>query len=115
MNLRYSDYYTTYNPITKILSKTLMTSKDPIKLDQGMTVTAIDETNAQAACYASKLTIVSTKCLDVWREQAIKYATYSILTKWEAINNLIYRVDVGLFDSYWAKKKETQIEEQTNL
>ncbi len=112
INSYQSDYYTTYNPITRELNKVLMLSKDPIKLDQWVNVSIIDSTNDQLWCYSNKVTVLSQQCLNIWRNQVSQYVTYNILTKWEAINNLMYRVDIGLFDSYWAKKKETQIEEQ---
>jgi hypothetical protein len=111
-NSRYSEYAVTYNPITKVLITSMMGDKDPIKLDQWMTVSNLNDMNMQVWCYASKVAVVSTKCLQMRREQVIKYATYSVVTKWDAINNLMYKIDIWLFDSYWAKKKETQIEEQ---
>ena len=113
INSRYSDYMVTFNPIMKVLTKTLTSNKEPIKLDEGITITVLNDTNFQAWCYKSKVALISTKCLQMRHEQIVKYATYPILTKWEAINYLMNKMDIGLFDSYWTKKKETQIEEQT--
>jgi Trypsin-like peptidase domain len=112
VNSYQSDYSLSYNPITRELKKTPMYSKEPIRLDQWVSVSIIKSTTDQMWCYENKVTAISQRCLTLWKEQIAQYVGYPIVTKWDAINNLMNKMDIGLFDSYWAKKKETQIEEQ---
>jgi hypothetical protein len=109
---RQSDYTVTHNPITNITSKTLSYSKEPIKLDLGVSTVTLEDAKDEMSCYTSKVSVVSASCLTLLREKAAQYTSYNVLTKGEAINNLMNKMDIGLFDATRAKKKETQIEEQ---
>lgn len=108
----YSDNSVTYNPLTNTISVSSSYDTTPIHLDQWISPQSLADAQKQIGCYANKVALVSTQCLQMWSAQVAKYVSYSILTKWDAINTLMYKMDVGLFDAQWAKKKITQIEEQ---
>jgi len=108
---RSSNNYVTYNPLTKTIKIDHIFSSTPINLDQGMDAKNLDSLKTQYECYSNSVSMLSQWCLGVRREQISNYASYPVLTKWDAINILRDKLDVWLFDPYWAAKKNTQIEE----
>lgn len=105
-----SDNSVTYNPLTKLISVSSSYDTSPIQLDQWISPQSLADAQQQLGCYANKVALVSTQCLQMWSAQVSKYVSYPILTKWDAINILMYKMDFGLFDPQRAKKKQTQIE-----
>lgn len=108
---RASNMNVTYNPLTHTIKSESYESSSAINLDQWMDVKTLDSLTAQYKCYTNSVSLLSNECLSLRREQIAQYASYSVLTKWDAVSILKDKLDVGLFEAYRAAKKTTQIEE----
>ena len=70
------------------------------------------EFDAQLACTATSAKYFSASCYNARRETYASLLGYSVLTKGEAVSDLIDSIDFGLWDPQLAKQKNVIVEDE---
>jgi len=108
-----SEFYTSYNPITGI-SREPVVSDESIKFGFEPTVEAKKALEAELACTKTSAQYFSQKCYRKRQEYIWSLLSYSVLTKGEAVSDIISSIDFALWDNSLAEKKTVKIETESS-
>lgn len=110
-----ADSYITYNPITGLSFEPTFDT-DSIRFGlYTPTETAKKALDAELACTKSSTQYFSSRCYKKRQEYVWSFLSYSVLTKWQAVSELIPSIDFALWDDNLAKKKTVKIEEEQEM
>jgi hypothetical protein len=109
-----SEFYTSYNPISGISREPVM-SEASIKFGSyEPTIKAKKALEAELACTKTSAQYFSQQCYRKRQEYIWSLLSYSVLTKGEAISDIISSIDFALWDESLAEKKTVKIEEESS-
>ena len=109
-----SDFATYYNPITGISHEPNL-SQD--SLEFGSTSVSPEDKkvlDAEVECSSTSVKYFSASCFQKRQDYIWSLLSYPVLTKGQAISELLPSIDFALWDSELAKKKTVKIEEETS-
>lgn len=105
-----SELSTTYNPITGLSTDSLL-SNDPIKFgNYEPTEKSQKALEAELACTRTSAQYFSQTCFRKRQEYIWSLLSYPVLSKGEAVSDLLSSIDFALWDDTLAQKKIVQIE-----
>lgn len=109
-------YYVTsfninYNPITGLVKKPILNTKSLFFGDQSLDGEQQKILDVELECTKNFAKYFSNDCIKKREAYVWSLLSYPVLTKWEAISELLNSMDFALWDSELAEKKKIKISE----